>query len=360
MTRTAYKTFVDVRCSDRTTIALTESGAVYVMGDGFEGRLGLGDSNVVVAPTCLKISQAHRPQRIFCGHDCAGYISAKNSVFTWGNGEHGQLGNGQLKNKCSPERVCEDNSIVDANGGEGFSIFIDEDGSAYGCGLGSEGQLGSPDFSDVLNLRHIQTIGKVSSVSCGIHHSAFITKDDRVLVCGNGRKVPSIIHIEDVEDDAEDEDSPRRSRALLHERFKDTCCGFTECTLILTYLGHIVVLDKECGGFKFSVQSMTTKSGKQFSFQREIEINAGKYMAHRCSIMVLQRPNLKKRSLNSSENKNIIDIVEEEVNNDDLIALIENDKKSKKDVTVRFDEDPVTQIIWVEARKKQSSICVIL
>eukprot|EP01135_Chromosphaera_perkinsii_P006343 Nk52_evm72s485 gene=Nk52_evmTU72s485 len=365
--RTSYKTFVSVCCTERTTIALTETGVVYVMGDGFEGRLGIGSEQVSVIPACVRLGEDRsKVKGIFTGHDCSGCINDAGNTYIWGNGQHGQLGTGQLKNRCTPQIICEDLKIVSACGGDGFTIFIDEHGSAFGVGLGSEGQLGSADFKDSTSINPISTIGQVTSVSCGIHHSVFITKDDRVLVCGNGLKVPRIVHIEDIQDDDCSPVSKKKTKNI-QERFKETSCGFTQQTAIVTYFGYLVFLDHEGGGFKFSVVSRKAPDGSPlFEFREDMEISASKYLAHRCSIMVLQNPTLGKKSsgnrtglLGQLNEDDIIDIMED-VKNDDLTALINSDRKVKKVVTVTFPEDPVTEIRYVEARKKPSRFCTII
>ncbi len=94
-------TFVQISCSvgehHGHTLALTDSGSVFAWGDGYKGKLGLGDQEFRYTPTAI-------PREHFSG-ECVTQVSAggihsacvseAGHVFTWGCGSDGRLGHAE-------------------------------------------------------------------------------------------------------------------------------------------------------------------------------------------------------------------------------------------------------------------------
>lgn len=76
------------------TLALTNSGCVYSVGDGYKGKLGLGDQNSV--SSFQMISQEHFSNQVIkqiaAGGIHSSALSEEGIVFTWGCGSDGRLG----------------------------------------------------------------------------------------------------------------------------------------------------------------------------------------------------------------------------------------------------------------------------
>ncbi len=116
------------------------------------------------------------------------------SLYTWGQGDHGQLGiptlqakwgaTGNTINQRSPRRVVGIKPMKDISLGEKFSLGVSESGHLFGWGrvwgLGNKGKVKVP-VPTALSLDGIY-------VSCyaGKHHGAAIDKDGNVWTFGRG------------------------------------------------------------------------------------------------------------------------------------------------------------------------------
>lgn len=107
--------FCQVACGNSMTVALTDSGQVYLMG------ITHGDSSSKL-PTCLEENFKNSCiEEIACGSHHVAVLSSNFEVYTWGKGGNGQLGHGDntdrnvptfveaLKNKQVKSVVCGSN-----------------------------------------------------------------------------------------------------------------------------------------------------------------------------------------------------------------------------------------------------------
>ncbi len=96
-------TFSDLSCSKGDhhghTLAVTSEGCVYACGDGYKGKLGLGDQNSRYIPTLIPKENFGGASIIYVSsggiHSSA--VSKEGQVFTWGCGSDGRLGHPEAK-----------------------------------------------------------------------------------------------------------------------------------------------------------------------------------------------------------------------------------------------------------------------
>ncbi|CAM9783290.1 unnamed protein product, partial [Phaeothamnion confervicola] len=97
-----------VACSAALTAVLAESGALYTFGFNRWGQCGLGHDNLhVYGPHRVGPPVEHGGVwlDVALGLQHAVALAAGGTVWAWGKGERGQLGNGFLENHFLPERV---------------------------------------------------------------------------------------------------------------------------------------------------------------------------------------------------------------------------------------------------------------
>jgi hypothetical protein len=130
--------------------AISESGHLYTWGSGDFGRLGHGD-----------IIPRGGPTRVMGGTEYEFSVEVKKVIlcpthtialggglaFTWGNNDYGQLGHDSVTQELSPRPVTYLllKKIQDATCGDRHSIFLSTDNYAYSCGANDMGQLGQPN-----------------------------------------------------------------------------------------------------------------------------------------------------------------------------------------------------------------------
>ncbi|XP_072534620.1 probable E3 ubiquitin-protein ligase HERC3 [Salminus brasiliensis] len=97
------KKTVFISCGEDHTAALTKGGLVFTFGSGCYGQLGHNSFRDELRPRLLSGLWGSEVSQIACGrHHTLALVRSSNTVFSFGCGEQGQLGNGQRTNQCVP------------------------------------------------------------------------------------------------------------------------------------------------------------------------------------------------------------------------------------------------------------------
>ena len=181
-----------VSCGDLHTVVLTFDGCVYTFGSNEEGQLG---HPMESQRTPQKVTGCLESEKVVFVASNAYYtacITEDGDTFTWGDGEHGQLGHGDNKNQSSPKIVAglAGKHAKQVACGESHTIVCTEDGRVYSFGDAAHGQLGHGNSETALTpilIQQAQLEGKcVVQVACGSVHSMALTSDGRLYTWGNG------------------------------------------------------------------------------------------------------------------------------------------------------------------------------
>jgi alpha-tubulin suppressor-like RCC1 family protein len=126
-----------------TGYALEKNGTLWAWGAGSEGELGNGsDSTRVAVPV-----QVHGLTNVasVAGGGSNGYAVEKNgTVWAWGTGSSGQLGNGTTPASTDvPVQVHGLTNVVSVAGGGSDGYAVEKNGTVWAWGTGSGGQLGN-------------------------------------------------------------------------------------------------------------------------------------------------------------------------------------------------------------------------
>lgn len=132
-------------------IALDSDGKVYSWGDNISGQLGNGtttDSNIPVAVNMSGVLAGKTIIAVSAGSSHAIALSSEGKVYTWGLNDNGQLGNGNIVNSNVPVEVdmtgvLNGKTIIDIGAGYSHSIALASDGAVYTWGNNDNGQLGN-------------------------------------------------------------------------------------------------------------------------------------------------------------------------------------------------------------------------
>jgi alpha-tubulin suppressor-like RCC1 family protein len=92
---------------DRTLLefAIPDSGYVYTWGNGQDGRLGHDSSLSESEPRVVLALLDYKVADVSAGGAHTAAVTVDGSLFTWGRGRNGRLGNGSHKDVCSPFHV---------------------------------------------------------------------------------------------------------------------------------------------------------------------------------------------------------------------------------------------------------------
>ncbi|KAK4741023.1 hypothetical protein SAY87_024611 [Trapa incisa] len=158
--------------------ACSSSGKLFTWGDGDKNRLGHGDKEPRLKPTCVPALIDHNFHKITCGHSLTVGLTTSGRVFTMGSTVYGQLGNPLSDGKipCSVEDKLAGEIVEEIACGSYHVAVLTSRNEVYTWGKGANGRLGHGDLEDrkaptlveALKDRHVKYI------ACGSNYTAAI------------------------------------------------------------------------------------------------------------------------------------------------------------------------------------------
>ncbi|XP_073059535.1 PH, RCC1 and FYVE domains-containing protein 1-like isoform X2 [Primulina eburnea] len=158
--------------------ASVSSGKLFTWGDGDKNRLGHGDNESRLKPTCVPALIDYNFQKIACGHTLTIGLTTSGRVFTMGSSVYGQLGNPQSDGKlpCLVEDKLTLESVEEIACGAYHVAVLTSKNEVYAWGKGANGRLGHGDVEDrkkpvlveALKDRHVKFL------ACGSNYTAAI------------------------------------------------------------------------------------------------------------------------------------------------------------------------------------------
>ncbi|XP_059486936.1 serine/threonine-protein kinase Nek8-like isoform X2 [Neocloeon triangulifer] len=116
-------------------------------------------------------------------------LTKDGDVYAWGQGSHGQLGQGKNEGSSEPIFVeaLRNRRILTLAAGENFSVFVSDNGVVLSCGEGSNGCLGHGDYNSTSTPQIIDDLFSVEvvAVACGKDHVVALSKEGNVYSWGN-------------------------------------------------------------------------------------------------------------------------------------------------------------------------------
>ena len=174
-------------------ISLAESGKIYIWE--------IGDETAIYAlPKCISDEDTElkgkRIVDISAGYGYAVALDEEGKVYTWGNNEYGQLGDGTTTNSSLPiclsnkENELKGKKIISISAGGGHTVAIDEEGKVYTWGFNYYGQLGDGTTTNsvlpicISNKENELKGKKIISISAGGGHTVVLDEEGKVYTCG--------------------------------------------------------------------------------------------------------------------------------------------------------------------------------
>ena len=183
---------VEVSCGEEHTVLRTNEGKVYAMGSNAEGRLGVGDRNLLLSssPVLLRDLETSRVVAVSSGVAHSAAITDSGQAYLWGVGYSGALGAGNTLSYWRPHLLPLSREVPVASiscGGHHTSIITRESsgfGQLHLCGSGETGQLGLGIRESQLTPIPLPFSESISEAVCGSVHTLFRTSTDRVFAMG--------------------------------------------------------------------------------------------------------------------------------------------------------------------------------
>ncbi|XP_033632375.1 E3 ubiquitin-protein ligase HERC2-like [Asterias rubens] len=178
-------------------LALTANGEVYSWGNGENGELGHGDKTSCEEPTLIKslLSNKESSRRVVYIAAGSGYSAAITNLgvlYTWGAGSYGRLGHGNNDARLTPTQVSPLKGQlikqVACGSQDGQTLAVTDTGLVYSWGNMDYGQLGQKERDAPKSPRVVYKLQdqNVCRVSCGARFSLALTETGTVWIWGRG------------------------------------------------------------------------------------------------------------------------------------------------------------------------------
>ena len=174
---------VAVSLGDSHSAALKADGSLWLWGDNDSGQIGNGSSggnNYVTTPE--RVLDNVRSVSLGYSHSMA--AKADGTLWTWGNNERGQLGDGTTGSNVSvPTQVPDFGGVSIIDAGDSYSAAIKADGTLWTWGRNDSGQLGTGSTSGESSPRRV--LDGVNSVALGASHALAVKQDGTLWAWGS-------------------------------------------------------------------------------------------------------------------------------------------------------------------------------
>jgi len=180
-------TWSSVACGDNHTAAIKKDGTLWMWGGNANGGLGNNTTTSTSSPV-QTVTGGINWSSVACGTFFTAAIKTDGTIWTWGLNSYGRLGDNTIIHRSSPVQVIGfANTWSSVACGYRFTAAAKTDGTLWCWGNGTGGNLGD----GVLGSRSspVQTVAfgaNWSSVACGQGHMAAIKTDGTFWIWGQG------------------------------------------------------------------------------------------------------------------------------------------------------------------------------
>lgn len=166
---------------------LKADGSIWSWGCGTNG--GLGDNSTICKSSPVReVSSGTSWCCVCAGHYFAAALKTDGSLWTWGSNQSGRLGNNAGPNESSPVReISSGTTWRQLSTSWCHTLALKSDGTMWGWGRNNNGNLG--DNTTVDRSSPVQEISVAStwcSLATGIDSSSAIKNDGTLWTWGNG------------------------------------------------------------------------------------------------------------------------------------------------------------------------------
>ncbi|MDD5397204.1 MAG: fibronectin type III domain-containing protein, partial [Candidatus Moranbacteria bacterium] len=173
------------------SLALGSDGTVWAWGAGNFGQLGDGANGIAQFPTKVKNFDGNGELSgviaIAAGNGYSLALKDDGTIWAWGSNSKGQLGNGTNVDSNLPVQVsiARQVSIVSSGVDSETTLVVTSDGNVWAWGEGSLGQLGNGTSADSNVPVQVSGISNVTSINGGKNRSVALKQDKSVWAWGN-------------------------------------------------------------------------------------------------------------------------------------------------------------------------------
>ena len=176
------------------TLAVKSDGTIWAWGMNQFGQMGNGTVNSplsvpqVAVPGLVSNSlpggAINSPLQVTCGYQFGAALTTNGTVWTWGSGSHGELGQGAPTTSYIPAQVPGLTNIIAISAGWFHILALKSDGTVWAWGNNSNGELGDGTSNNRPSPVQVLNVSNIVSVSGGDSHSSALAADGTVWKWG--------------------------------------------------------------------------------------------------------------------------------------------------------------------------------
>ena len=167
-----------------TSLAIKTDGTLWAWGIGTSGELGDGTLTSKSSP--VQIGTRTDWQFVNSGGGTGHAITSSGSLWGWGVGAGGKIGDGTQLSKTSPVQIGSLTNWLKVNSSDSHTMAIKTDGTLWGWGLNGSGQLGDLTATNRSSPVQITTLSDWTHVTCGNGFSVGVKTDGSLWAWGTG------------------------------------------------------------------------------------------------------------------------------------------------------------------------------
>jgi hypothetical protein len=177
-----------VSCGSNHTAAIKTDGTLWVWGDELNGRLGNNRNSLNISTPVTTFAGGTNWKQVSCGAGHMAAIKTDGTLWTWGGGISGRLGNASITDRSTPVTTfAGGTNWKQVSAGGDYTAAIKTDGTLWTWGSGTTGRLGNASITD--RSTPVTTFAGGTNwkqVSCGDPNGAAIKTDGTLWTWGNG------------------------------------------------------------------------------------------------------------------------------------------------------------------------------
>ncbi|MGL6197579.1 MAG: InlB B-repeat-containing protein [Lachnospiraceae bacterium] len=175
------------------SMAITEKGTLYTWGINTYGELGIGSTTMKGTPQ--KISMSEKVTAISAGWESAMVLTESGKVYVCGYGGYGEMGNGTYTVYNTTFKqvsgVYSSNDPVVQISNDGYHMLaLTKNGTLWSWGKGDRGELGNgarvhkTTPQNITSLVPLKSGETITQIDAGFEDMAVLTSAGRLLACG--------------------------------------------------------------------------------------------------------------------------------------------------------------------------------
>lgn len=175
------------------TLAVKSDGTIWAWGMNQYGQMGNGTVNAlsgpqVTVPGLVSGSSPggaiNNPLQVTCGFQFGAALTTNGTVWTWGSGSHGELGNGTTGSSYIPAQVPGLTNVTSISAGWFHILALKSDRTVWAWGNNFSGELGDGTTSNRSNAVQVLNLTNILAVSGGDGHSSALAAGGTVWKWG--------------------------------------------------------------------------------------------------------------------------------------------------------------------------------